>query len=92
MNKDDREGVGHKVNKDNIRLADTIIKMLTDNAESPQEACTALMLAHAKLWVLYGDTDSNGIASMMAEYVTDFFTLTQAMERPVPPINTELLN
>jgi len=83
MSDDDREGIGYKVNKDNMQLADSIIKLLRENAESPEEACAALMLTHVKLWVLYGD--STGIADMMAEYVTDFFTLAKAMEMPVQP-------
>jgi hypothetical protein len=83
MSEDDGGSIGYKVSKDNVRLADAIIKVLKDNAESPEAACAALMLAHAKLWILYGDSD--GVASMMAEYVTDFFTITKAMETAVPP-------
>ncbi len=83
MSEDDGGSIGYKVSKDNIRLADAIVKVLRDSAESPEAACAALMLAHAKLWILYGDSD--GVANMMAEYVTDFFTVTKAMQMPPPP-------
>ncbi len=94
MDDSDRKGLGlgHKINKDNIRLADTLIQVLKDNAESPEAACAALMLAHAKLWVLYGENDWDGVASMMAEYVTDFFTLIKVLERPMPPENNNPLH
>jgi hypothetical protein len=92
MSDSDRKGIGRKVTKDNIRLADTVLKVLEDNADSPEEACAVLVLVHAKLWTLYGNGNWDSVADMMAEYVTDFFTMMKVMEKPPPQEKGEVLH
>ena len=85
MSDNEFKKIGRKIEDTHLRMADLVIELLKEHTDSPEDACIVVLLAHAKLWHLYGETSNGNVSEMLAGYISDFFTLMEIMKKyPLP--------
>lgn len=66
-----------KITPRQIAMADTLMKVIHELSESPDDASAALLLVHVNLWMECG---SGSTATMLKFYVEDFYAVTRSYQ------------